>query len=210
VILAMRRQAPVILAVALVGVSLVAAAEVVLSNVPAPAPAVTFDQVRVFVYTTLAMVLLAVCGSAAGLVAFVLNRDRAAAAAAADAAKEALAADHSVREEQFAVIGDAVKVVGAAVKQLGEALERHDEAPFAHSAAIHASHDPLTRQVSEIAESLSALRAEHNVIHRNEDAICSLLQKRDPAMSPHPRRETDDPSDDWRRPRPEGPFRGKQ
>lgn len=200
-ILAMRRQAPMLLAVAIVGVSYVSFAQVVISNVPAP-KMVTFDEVRVFVYTTLAMVLLAVCGSAAGLVAFVLNRDRASASAAAAAVAKAVDADHKVREEQFAVIGKAVGAVGAAVAQLVEALKRHDESPFAHSAASHANHDPMLKRLDQMAADLSGLIAEHRVIRADEDSICAMLRKRDPLVSPRPRRSDDSVDFDGR------PLRG--
>lgn len=163
-ILAMRRQAPVILAVALVGVSLVAAAQVVISNVPAP-KAVTFDEVRVFVYTTLAMVLLTVCGSAAGLVAFVLNRDRAAAAAGVAAAAAALAADQGVRKEQFAVIGDAVKAVGKSVQSLTDVMTEHKRDPFAHPAVAHATYKETEERMDKMAADLSTLLAEHYLLH---------------------------------------------
>jgi hypothetical protein len=195
----------VVLAVFLAVPWFVAAAQVVISNVPVPAPApVTFDQVKVFVYVTLGGVLLSVLVVSGGVLAFILNRDHAHAVLADAASAAAIAADRATQEKQFAVIGRAVESVGAAVRGLTEAQERHDEYPFAHSAAIHAVYDPMLKEIREMGTTLAELRTEYNVIHRNEDAISTLLQKRDPALSPHPRRSTDAVDYDGR------PLRGRQ
>ncbi|MDP2317470.1 MAG: hypothetical protein Q8P41_31590 [Pseudomonadota bacterium] len=180
---AMRRQAPVILAVALVGVSLVATAQVVISNVPAPVVA-TFPEVKVFVYTTLAAVLTTVILITGSIAAFVMSRDHTSDTEARAALAAAIVADHKVREAQFAVIESSVRSVNGSVEALIEIMKEHKRDPFAHPAASHENHRTLEERIGKLATEMD----EHVQFCRTHQCA---MGTRDPHDSPHPRRFTD-------------------
>lgn len=155
---AMRRQAPRLLALAALCTAYVAAAQVVISNVPAPVT-VTFPEVKVFVYVTLAAVLATVLALSGSVAVFVLSRDRAADTVARAALAAAIEVDHKVREEQFAVIGKAIETVGKAVAELVEVQKKHDEYPFAHPAVAHALRKEMGDRVDRLSADVAGLVA---------------------------------------------------
>ena len=192
---AMHRAAPKIIALGALCLTYVATAQVVISNVPAPV-VVTFPEVKVFVYTTLATVLLATVMIAGSIAAFVLSRDRAADTVARAALADAIEADHKVREEQFAVIGDAVRAVGESVKALAEVMTEHKRDPFAHPAVARSTHKALDDRIAEMKAEMD----EHvQFCHTHQCAF----GRRDPKDSPSPLRSTGPEGFDGR------PLRGR-
>jgi hypothetical protein len=204
-IVRLRAAAPVVIILLAATITLTVVAQAVISNVTPVPPPVTFEQVTVFVYETLAMVLAAVvtiCGSAIG---FVLYRDRQSAYALREETKLSTERDRKVREEQFAVIGKAVEAVGAAVKQLAEAFERHDANPFAHGAANATSHKELMDRMEGVETKIEHVETKVDVAVAGAQQVASdmvafvafckrhqcPIGDRNPADSPNTKREND-------------------
>jgi hypothetical protein len=134
---------------------------------------VTRSQMEAFVYRSMASVISIAVLFGAGAIAWLLARDR------------------DISGKRFDTLAESVERVLSA-------LASHDENPRAHGVASDRNHDPIHAELSglrevqsEIAERLGALLAEHHVIRANEDALCTMLQRRDPTLSPHPRRASD-------------------
>ena len=140
------------------------------------------SHMREFVYWTLGVVLFTVLGSAAAFISYLNSR----------------------MERSFE---KAIGRLEASVAQAFDLMHFHDANPLAHIAAGEHNHGPMNAQAERIEQKLDALILEHRVIRGTEDEVChairSLAQKRDPADSPKPRRQTDSGTDYT-------PLRGKQ
>lgn len=106
--------------------------------------------------------------------------------------------------------GEQVRANAAHIAEILEMFKAHHLDEDAHPAGSRARIDPIKLTLAEMREkqdeihlNLTALIAEHHYIRKTEDTLCRVLSRRDPSLSPNPRRD-DDPHDfDGR------PLRGK-
>lgn len=92
-----------------------------------------------------------------------------------------------------------------ALATAADRLQRHDENPAAHYAASAHNHGPMNEQadrveskLDDLTMSLHDLIRDHDRIQQTEGAVCEALvelRRRNPADSPHTRREGDSRDD---------------
>ena len=174
----MRRSAPwlIVAGVYLLGVSVALYA----ADPNVYPTAVTREEMKSFVYEALATSGVLVIGVAAGLLAWILARDREISGKRLDQIAQGLS--------------DIASGMHASMNRAIEALEAHNGNPLAPTAASEHNHGPMKDQTDRIEEKLDKLFLEHRIIRSSEDEVCALIrasQKRDPADSPKPRREGD-------------------
>lgn len=174
----MRKKIPLFLSLGLLffGVSLSVAAQ----SATTPPNYITAAEMKSFIYPTLAGALATALAGFAGVIAFILNREH------SDSKEE-----RELQREQFAAIQKTIATLGEAVSKAILALQEHNDSKTAHLAARTEGHDPIHKDISEIKLQLTSLVAEHNFIHNQEETICGMLRRRDPKMSPRPRRASD-------------------
>ncbi len=184
-LLKIRKKIPLFLSLCLlfIGVSLSVAAQ----SVVTPPSYVTDAEMKSFVYPTIIGALATALAGFAGVLAFILNREH-------GSSKE----DREVQREQFSVVGKAITNLGETVGRVIIALQEHNDSPNAHLIARDISHDPIHTDISEIKERLNSLVSEHHFIHNTEEAMCGMLRRRDPRLSPRLRRATDPETFDGR------------
>lgn len=100
-----------------------------------------------------------------------------------------------------ALVGRIERTLTKSISELSEnqargfdALRWHDESPHAHRTASEHNHAPMEAQMNEIEQKLDRLIREHELIN----AGCPIEARRDPADSPHPRRDGDPEAFDGR------------
>lgn len=150
------------------------------------AAGITHAEMRAFVYSTLAIAGLAVVGGVAGILAWVLARDR-------DLQRQA-------QRETISRLEAALIEIAAGLGKAIRALEDHNDSPYAHPSASEHNHAPMNAQMDAIEGKLDQLIEEHREIN----AGCYLQSHRNPKDSPHPKREGDPAGFDGR------PLRGNK
>lgn len=148
---------------------------------------VTREEMREFVWVSIASVGIGAILIGAGLIAWIMQRDRSLQQASIDLV---IAATDRLADQIEAAIG---------------ALARHNEDPRAHTAASEHNHAPMNKQTARIEEKLDQLLMEHRIIRGSEDEVCALVRmmaKRVPNESQKPKRASDS-GDDYT------PLRGK-
>ena len=128
---------------------------------------VTRSEMEAFVYAALAIAGFAVLGGMAGVLAFILNRDR-------ESARES-------REQIIEVIGKLTAGLDRAVV----ALESHNLSEFAHPVAARSYLAPVNARLNEMDAKLDRIEAD-----------CEAFCRRDPSASPHRRRQSDPDGED--------------
>ena len=145
-----------------------------------PSP-ITRDEMKSFVYEALATSGVIVIGVAAGLLAWILARDR---------------EINGRRLDQIAQgLSDIATGMQASLSRAIEALEAHNGNPLAHTAASEHNHGPMNGKLDAVEEKLDSLIAEHRLIRDTERCLMTSM-RRDPSDSPHPRRVDDPPGFD--------------
>jgi len=139
---------------AFVGVSLAAQAT----------QAVTRSEMEAFVYSTLAVAALATLTGGAGIIAWILARDR------------------SLQREHLSQIITAISELATGLNRAVKALETHDEDPYAHGPASEHNHGPMDKKLDELDRKVDAILLDC------EGRACA---HRDPSVSPYRRRQTD-------------------
>jgi len=142
---------------------------------------VTREEMREFVWTAIASVGLGAILIGAGLIAWIMQRDRSLQQASIDLV---VAATDRLTDKIELAIG---------------MLARHNEDPLAHTAASEHNHGPMNAQIDRIEEKLDSLIMEHRVIRGAEDEVCAALRdlrRRNPAEPPKVKR-ADDSGDDY-------------
>lgn len=171
----MRRSAPwlIITGLYLLGVTLALYAA-------GPSDPLTRDEMKSFVYEAIATSGVLVIGVAAGLLAWILARDR---------------EINGRRLDQIAQgLSDIASGMQATMSRALEALEAHNGNPLAHTAASEHSHGPMNSHLEAVEKKLDQLLLEHRVIRGSEDEVCAMirsLRTRSPKDSPNPKREED-------------------
>jgi hypothetical protein len=143
---------------------------------------VTPADMRVYVWTVLASVAVGTVLVGAGLLAWIMRRDR------------------TLQQSSIDLVIAATERLAGQIEAAIDALERHNADPFSHTAAAEHHHEPMTDQTQRIEEKLDALLIEHRIIHGLAGRGCvalQVLQERDPMDSQKPHR-ADDVGDDYR------------
>lgn len=126
--------------------------------------AVTRSEMEAFVYSTLAVAALATLTGGAGILAWILARDR------------------SLQREHLAQIITAISELETGLNGAIKALATHDDDPYAHRAASEHNHCPMDKKLDELDRKVDAILLDC------EGRACS---GRDPSASPSRRRATD-------------------
>lgn len=134
------------------------------------AAGITHAEMRAFVYSALAIAGLAVVGGVAGVLAWILARDR------------------DLQRENMSRLEHALSEIGAGLHDAIRALDAHNSSPYAHGPASEHNHGPMNDTSDRIEGKLDRL-IEDCLRHR-----CGLAP-RNPKDSPHPRREGDSGAD---------------
>lgn len=118
--------------------------------------------------------------------------------------------DKSKTSEMRTLIQANADQVQRNAEQIGDILEMfkqhhldedaHPRGSAARINPIKEALDELRDKQNEIHLQLAGLVAEHHQIRASEDNLCKVLSRRDPALSPHPRRSTDPTDFDGRLP----------
>ena len=130
---------------------------------------VTRSEMESFVYSTLAVAALATLTGGAGILAWILARDR------------------SLQREHLAQIITAISELSTGLNRAVRALEQHDDDPYAHRAASEHNHGPMDKKLDALDRKVDAILLDC------EGRACS---GRDPAASPYRRRRTDEAESD--------------
>ena len=130
---------------------------------------VTRSEMESFVYSTLAVAALATLTGGAGILAWILARDR------------------SLQREHLAQIITAISELSTGLNRAVRALEQHDDDPYAHRAASEHNHGPMYKKLDALDRKVDAILLDC------EGRACS---GRDPAASPYRRRRTDEAESD--------------
>ena len=130
---------------------------------------VTRSEMESFVYSTLAVAALATLTGGAGILAWILARDR------------------SLQREHLAQIITAISELATGLNRAVRALEQHDDDPYAHRAASEHNHGPMDKKLDALDRKVDAILLDC------EGRACS---GRDPAASPYRRRRTDEAESD--------------
>ena len=130
---------------------------------------VTRSEMESFVYSTLAVAALATLTGGAGILAWILARDR------------------SLQREHLAQIITEISELATGLNRAVRALEQHDDDPYAHRAASEHNHCPIDKKLDELDRKVDAILLDC------EGRACS---GRDPAASPYRRRRTDEAESD--------------
>ena len=125
---------------------------------------VTRSEMEAFVYSTMAVAGLATLGGGAGVIAWILARDR------------------SLQREHLAQIITAISELATGLNRAVRALEQHDDDPYAHRAASEHNHGPMDKKLDALDRKVDAILLDC------EGRACS---GRDPSASPSRRRATD-------------------
>ena len=179
----MRRSAPwlIITGLYLLGVTLALYAA-------GPSDPLTRDEMKSFVYEAIATSGVLVIGVAAGLLAWILARDR---------------EINGRRLDQIAQdISDIASGLHASMSRAIEALEAHNNSPFAHGPASEHNHQPLIAKVDKMEAEIERVdldldklkNAMEEFIRFCKSHQCALGQ-RNPKDSPKPKRSTDSGAD---------------
>ena len=146
-----------------------------------PADPLTRDEMKTFVYEALATSGVLIIGVAAGLLAWILARDR------------------EINGRRLDMLAQGFSDIAANVHESMtraiDALEKHNGNPLAHTAASEHNHGPMNDKLDAVEEKLDDLIAEHRLIRDTERCLLKSM-KRDPADSPNPRRVGDPPGFD--------------
>lgn len=126
--------------------------------------AVTRSEMEAFVYSTLAVAALATLTGGAGILAWILARDR------------------SLQREHLAQIITAISELETGLNGAIKALATHDDDPYAHRAASEHNHGPMDKKLDALDRKVDAILLDC------EGRACS---GRDPSASPSRRRATD-------------------
>ena len=125
---------------------------------------VTRSEMESFVYAQLAVSAVAVLGGGAGILAWILARDR------------------SLQREHLAQIISAISDLASGLNRAIRALEDHDKSPYAHAAASEHNHAPLDERLDELDHKIDA------ILRDCETRVCG---PRDPMASGRVRRASD-------------------
>lgn len=125
---------------------------------------VTRSEMEAFVYSQLAISALAVLTGGAGILAWILQRDRA------------------LQREAQAQIITAISDVAQGLNRAIRALEDHNDSKYAHAAASEHNHEPLVERIDEIDRKVDM------ILRDCEGRECGA---RDPMRSERVRRASD-------------------
>lgn len=154
-ICAMRKQAPIIIVLGFFFLTLTAAAQVVNSATQITGEYVT----KVELYVTLASVLITILGACAGVLAFILSRER------------------DYQQAHFDTLNKVVTEMGQSVKDLVKVLELHNKDPFAHPEGSANRLNPIQEDLKEIKEIVIKLSTEHDLMQEEENNVCALIKR---------------------------------
>lgn len=160
-ILRLRRRAGAVLLGLGAFVSLTAAAQLPVY--------VTRDDMQAYVWTVLASVAVGTVLVGAGLLAWIMQRDR------------------SLQQASIDLVIAATERLAVQIESAVGALAAHNADPLSHRAASEHNHGPMMEQTSRIEEKLDSLILEHRVIRGQEDEVCSALK----ALRTQAKRATD-------------------
>ncbi len=130
---------------------------------------VTRSEMEAFVYSTLAVAALATLTGGAGILAWILARDR------------------SLQREHLSQIITEISELASGLNGEIKALATHDDDPYAHRAASEHNHGPMDKKLDALDRKVDAILLDC------EGRACS---GRDPAASPYRRRRTDEAESD--------------
>lgn len=125
---------------------------------------VTRSEMESFVYAQLAVSAVAVLGGGAGILAWILARDR------------------SLQREHLARILAEISGIGSRLDKALTALEAHDQSPYAHRAASEHNHAPLEERLDEL---------DHKIDQILRDCETRVCNPRDPMASDRVKRSSD-------------------
>jgi len=140
-----------------------------LSLVAQATQTVTRSEMEAFVYSTLAVAALATLTGGAGILAWILARDR------------------SLQREHLSQIITEISELASGLNGEIKALATHDDDPYAHRAASEHNHGPMDKKLDALDRKVDAILLDC------EGRACS---GRDPAASPYRRRRTDEAESD--------------
>ena len=125
---------------------------------------VTRSEMEAFVYSQLAIAGLAVLTGGAGVLAWILARDR------------------TLQREAQAQIITAISELAQGLNRAIRALEDHNDSKYAHAAASEHNHEPLVERIDEIDHKVDAIL---------RDCEARACGPRDPMRSERVRRASD-------------------